>query len=581
MWNSLKKFDQFGSPIVLNISKKKKGQTLYRPEYQSTFGLALTFLAQTICMAYLIYLVVRMYMLEDDDYKSMQIGNPYDEKTAVLNLTQLYFLPNLAILGSTAFNNSKFDVLKDNAKPGYELDIDIPKFNRYVESNIVLQTRTKGKDSFYFVKMVPCKLEWFPHTKQEHNQEQLSKWLCPDRDVLKDVWGLQGGITDFNFRITAHLQLGLCNPERSALGCAPQGLIEEFLDAIVFQQSAMLGQVALRDKVNPSSNPVSYINWFMHKIKLDPKNFIDQDNFLMYNLVQTRDDRVNFLAAEKEYEFVNYYISPQFFDKHREKVYESATTDRISYKPLVSRPLYQSNFFYSDMMYEHSRDMRNWIYIFSDWGGLQQFLFSFLGIIFSFVNERLKYARLITYLFTETDKTREPFKRSHFKLKLSNVFHEWRFLPCIKSSRKSRKKDMQFEYGSELIDKRLDLVFILRSMQKMMASISVLLHQSPKNLLGHIRHLVINKQTIWDPKVDAKVREKEDKVIEKYLKIYEFLNNSDEEDVAPQDTLESEESKKMTINPISQLKRQITSKFTSSLKEKYLQELNKHQMLKN
>lgn len=69
---------------------------------------------------------------------------------------------------------------------------------------------------------------------------------------------------------------------------------------------------------------------------------------------------------------------------------------------------------------------------------------------------------------------------------------------------------MQYEYGTDLIDKRLDLVFILRSMQKMMASISVLLHQSPKNLMGRIRQLVINKQTIWDPKVDQKVREHED-----------------------------------------------------------------------
>jgi hypothetical protein len=55
-----------------------------------------------------------------------------------LNLTELWFLPNLAIQGSTAFNNTKFDVLKDNAKAGFDLDIDIPKFNRYIESNIVL-----------------------------------------------------------------------------------------------------------------------------------------------------------------------------------------------------------------------------------------------------------------------------------------------------------------------------------------------------------------------------------------------------------------------------------------------------------
>jgi hypothetical protein len=51
-------------------------------------------------MAYLIYLIVRMYILADDDYKTLRIGNEFKEGTLFLNLTKLSFLPNMAILGS-------------------------------------------------------------------------------------------------------------------------------------------------------------------------------------------------------------------------------------------------------------------------------------------------------------------------------------------------------------------------------------------------------------------------------------------------------------------------------------------------
>lgn len=66
------------------------------------------------------------------------------------------------------------------------------------------------------------------------------------------------------------------------------------------------------------------------------------------------------------------------------------------------------------------------------------------------------------------------------------------------------------------------------------------------------------------------MRESEDKVIEKYLKIYEFLNNSDEEDSVAHDTLGSEESKKIRLNPMQRITRDISNKFTTNLKDKYI-----------
>jgi hypothetical protein len=51
-------------------------------------------------------------------------------------------------------------------------------------------------------------------------------------DVMKDIWGLQGGIGSSDYRVTGHMQFSLCNEERSPLGCESKEMIEEFLDSI-------------------------------------------------------------------------------------------------------------------------------------------------------------------------------------------------------------------------------------------------------------------------------------------------------------------------------------------------------------
>jgi hypothetical protein len=56
--------------------------------------------------------------------------------------------------------------LKENANmQGFDLDIDIKKFGRYVESNLIIQTRINGDDSFNIIPMTNCKLDWYPNLK--------------------------------------------------------------------------------------------------------------------------------------------------------------------------------------------------------------------------------------------------------------------------------------------------------------------------------------------------------------------------------------------------------------------------------
>ena len=73
----LKQLDFFSSPITLGISTRnsKTGEVKYHSVYRSLFGFSLTLLSQVVCLVFLAYQVIRMYSLEDDDYKSLQIAN--------------------------------------------------------------------------------------------------------------------------------------------------------------------------------------------------------------------------------------------------------------------------------------------------------------------------------------------------------------------------------------------------------------------------------------------------------------------------------------------------------------------------
>jgi hypothetical protein len=126
------------------------------------------------------------------------------------------------------------------------------------------------------------------------------------------------------------------------------------------------------------------------------------------------------------------------------------------------------------------------------------------------------------------------------------VFHDFKWMPCFTKRNSVRKKDVQFDSGYDLIDKRLDLVYIVSSMQKMMSSISVLLNQHPQSMIDQIKQLNIHKQTIWKPEVDAEIQTTECKYISEYFDVYDYLNNSDE-DEEPHDTFGSANEEELNL----------------------------------
>jgi hypothetical protein len=106
----------------------------------------------------------------------------------------------------------------------------------------------------------------------------------------------------------------------------------------------------------------------------------------------------------------------------------NATFDQITFNSYTYQPLFETHFYYSSFMLEHSRTFRTWIDVVSDLGGLKEIIFSLMNLIFGFVNERLKNATLVTSSFTSSEdaEIKKPFARKRFGLTCSNVFNYFR-----------------------------------------------------------------------------------------------------------------------------------------------------------
>ena len=124
MSSKLKHLDMFPAPLNLHLRRGSKRKRSYDSEYQSFFGVVMTILCSTLSIAYLVYLIVRMYGLEDDSYNSFTLLNEMDKQDGldILNLTSHNFMPNMHLrYFGTADKYDIFDVGKDTSVQNIDL----------------------------------------------------------------------------------------------------------------------------------------------------------------------------------------------------------------------------------------------------------------------------------------------------------------------------------------------------------------------------------------------------------------------------------------------------------------------------
>lgn len=70
-----------GTSFYINQGDRKRVSQRFQKSYQSQCGAVFSMIVQLLCFGYLVNMVIRMYALEDDDYKSVPQVNPQDLTT--------------------------------------------------------------------------------------------------------------------------------------------------------------------------------------------------------------------------------------------------------------------------------------------------------------------------------------------------------------------------------------------------------------------------------------------------------------------------------------------------------------------
>jgi len=90
------------------------------------------------------------------------------------------------------------------------------------------------------------------------------------------------------------------NPE-----CRPKQEVDFLLESTFWTLYAVQGKVQLRNVERPYDNPVFYQDTIIEQFQAKTTQYLDKNFFLFFNSVETKDSRVNFLAAPTEYTFVD------------------------------------------------------------------------------------------------------------------------------------------------------------------------------------------------------------------------------------------------------------------------------------
>ena len=116
-------------------------------------------------------------------------------------------------------------------------------------------------------------------------------------------------------------------------------------------------------------------------------------------MVETRDNRINFLAGEENYKFIDIESGPVWIGES-ERVYPRYyTNDGINYDIEVVSQLFGAYFFYSKEKIEHSRDVMGFAGVFAEVGGLYSLVYLIFGSVGHYINEKLKMAKFIRSLY--------------------------------------------------------------------------------------------------------------------------------------------------------------------------------------
>lgn len=246
------------------------------------------------------------------------------------------------------------------------IDINPEKLSRYVQFVSMIRVRSLKDDFNYYIKnpMVTCKEEWFKGVIVKH----LEKRLCPDLDnIPADYWILQGDYDHKEYRVSISIEAHTCrnNPD-----CKSDNEVREMLKRFYVTEYMLQKNSNL---FNADKEPVQILNSFQQQFIIDFDKYHDNNNFVEIDLVNVKDNRVNFLQGGDDYEAFKVQRGPSWLSARQSK-HNQILLPNGTYITETAQMVFGTYFFYSQTMIESSREVFTWPFLLSDFAGLQVFL---------------------------------------------------------------------------------------------------------------------------------------------------------------------------------------------------------------
>ena len=109
---------------------------------------------------------------------------------------------------------------------------------------------------------------------------------------------------------------------------------------------------------------------FHSQFVLNYDKYLDNNNYVRFNLVKTKDDRVNFLAGYKYYYFLDNVAYPQWTGSRWDHTDNVTYSEREGTVNVHYKQIFGAYFFYNEERVEHSRKAQDWLRVFGQVGGL-------------------------------------------------------------------------------------------------------------------------------------------------------------------------------------------------------------------
>ena len=324
------------------------------------------------------------------------IGNLtfFDENVSVLPFIHLTY-----IAGTT-----KKQDIKTNGR------LDYKKIKNYFQIQVSMKTRRNGQPNRYYRSdFISCPLDYFEgmglsKSQNEDIQNNIHEYLCIDKHKLRDTLMLQNGYTA-NDRISFSVEIVSCMQGSS---CHNETEVKNLFSEIAFTKHIIRKQVDFNKEVTQGMQPTIVYIQFFQQFMIEIDRYIDNNNFLRKNVIETKNNIVSSLLDNYEFSYYDVIQKPtwsvrqRFFNKNHLTTY-----DGINYS-LQDRQIYYGCFFFlNNEMLVHEKQVYTVAQFISEIGGLFSIVFTVIELIIAPIIYRFNIGHIIKQVNLDEEEDRE------------------------------------------------------------------------------------------------------------------------------------------------------------------------------